>query len=50
MEEYRFLDDQEYAQLWVKARRPASPLGEEKLPMSLNLGVSQEIVESALTL
>lgn len=49
MEEYRFLDDQEYAQLWVQSKKTGKPTGRRKIAYELKLkGVSQEIVESAL--
>ena len=49
MEEYRFLDDEEFARRWVQSKKIGKPAGRRKIAYELKLkGISQDIVESAL--
>ncbi|HCS73853.1 MAG TPA: hypothetical protein DIW17_08260 [Clostridiales bacterium] len=50
MEEYRFIDDREYARNWVQSKKYGSPAGRRKIAYELqNKGISHEITEEALT-
>ena len=50
MEEYRFLDDKEYARNWVESKKSGPPTGRRKIAFELkNKGISQEILDGALT-
>ncbi len=50
MEEYRFIDDKEYAKSWVRSKKTGQPAGRRKIAYELkSKGISQEISEEALT-
>ena len=50
MEEYRFIDDKEYAKSWVQSKKTGQPAGRRKIAYELkSKGISQEISEEALT-
>jgi len=49
MEEYRFLDDEEFALRWIQSRKASQPSGRRKIAYELmNKGVAQDVLESAL--
>ncbi len=49
MEDYRFLDDEDFARQWVQSKKTGKPTGRRKIAYELKLkGISQEIVESTL--
>ncbi len=50
MEEYRYIDDKEFAKGWVQSKKSGQPAGGRKISYELrSKGISQEISEEALT-
>ncbi|HHY81202.1 MAG TPA: hypothetical protein GX505_00790 [Clostridiales bacterium] len=49
MEEYRFLDDEEYALRWIQSRKLSQPSGRRKIAYELmNKGIARDVLETAL--
>lgn len=49
MEEYRFLDDGEFARRWVQSKKTGKPVGRRKIAYELkSKGIAQDVLESAL--
>ena len=49
MEEYGFLNDEEFARRWVQSKKTGKPTGRRKVAYELKIkGIPQDIVESAL--
>ena len=49
MEEYRFLDDNEYARRWVQSKKTGKPTGRRRIAYELkSKGIGQDTLESAL--
>ncbi len=50
MEEYRFVNDREYAVSWVESRKRGQPAGRRKIECELkNKGISEEVLNDALS-